>query len=423
MKLLSALSITITFFAIPSGELGAQNQVDPHFAAELSHELRKGYGNVVVSPHGIASSLAMLSAGARGETEAEMARVLRISGSQAAAHRAFGRSETDLNRGAMSFSTSLWVLPSDPILGTYSGLCGKIYKADLRQVDFAKSPETARREINQWVVNESAGMTDEFLQRGDLNPRTELVLVNVAHFKGGLAGGFTSTDGASMPFQLEGGRIREVPMLSQTGTFRYADLGDVQLIELPCSPDGQSMLIALPTDPNGLAALDRKLAADPNLMSKWRKSLQPATVDVKLPKFRVVFNYSLNRALREMGMKVAFTDAADFSGITGTQGISVTHVLHRAIVELGDNGPAGSAKDALAGSAKGYVVPSAKSAAPAFTADRPFLYSIGDGSGSDTFIGRIGDPGLVGPPGIWTGGRTNPRVPLNPTFPELKSNP
>lgn len=435
-----AAALGVALWLVQAGGAFGRPAANHEFASELFGEVRSNQGNVVFSPHSIEGALAMVYNGARGETETEMARVLRIDQPKAALNRSFKSQLTTAPTSAdgrgMRVATSVWVREQDAFLTAFSSVGEQFFLADLRQVNFGRSPEAARKTINQWVGEQAAGGVGELIRQNALNPRARLVVVNLARFDTGWATPFPVENTSAAPFHLGGGRTREVQMMRQTATFGYGEDEDVQILELPISSGEQSMLLILPKDPDGLAALERKVAENPGLLAEWRKGLQPTPVDVALPRFTTSFGFSANRALRALGMTNAFSDAADFSGIDGTQELFITEFFHRTVIDVseGAGGPRSySAKDALVSGAKdglvsgaeGGLAPGARSAATAFNGDRPFLFAVGDGETGDVLMsGRISDPGSTGLDGIGRDGRTFRPTPQGyPVFPSPRSSP
>jgi serpin B len=167
--------------------------------------------------------------------------------------------------------------------------------------------------------------------------------------------------------------------------FRYAETPDLQLLELPYAGNDLSMLVLLPRKVDGLAELEKSL--DQTNYAAWTKGLRSREVQVALPKFKTTSEFSLNQTLSALGMTDAFTVRADFSGMDGTKELSISAVVHKAFVEVNEEGTEAAAATAVVMTLR---------AAPTsfrFRADHPFLFLIRDNhTGSILFLGRIEDP-------------------------------
>ena len=175
-------------------------------------------------------------------------------------------------------------------------------------------------------------------------------------------------------------------MMYQQGQFKYAETDKLQILELPYKGDDLSMVLLLPKQVDGLAELEKSLTLENlnDLLGKLRKQ----KVEVYIPKFKMTSEFSLARLLADMGMPDAFSRKADFSGMNGTLDLFISAVLHKAFVEVNEEGTEAAAATAVVMKLKG-----AASAAPVFRADHPFVFTIKDiHSGSILFIGRIMNP-------------------------------
>ena len=178
-----------------------------------------------------------------------------------------------------------------------------------------------------------------------------------------------------------------VAMMSQEQEFNYTENGDLQILELPYTGEDLSMIILLPKGTDGLAQLEASLTVES--LDAWLVRLRKRRVMVYLPRFKTTSQFSLKKVLESMGITNAFRPGvADFSGIDGTENLYVSAVVHKAFVDVNEEGTEAAA-------ATGVVVGvTAMPAGPAvFRADHPFLFLIRDkGSGSIVFLGRLADP-------------------------------
>ncbi len=357
------------------------------FSIDLYRKLAGTSGeNLFCSPCSIASALAMAYGGARGETAAQMEAVLHLGG-QEATHPAFAYLRTVLNEVEadghvnLSMANSLWPQQDHVFLPEYLDLAKNAYGSEIRPVDFKSNAEGARQAINGWAELQTKGMIRDLIPEGMLDPLTRLVLANAIHFKGSWASRFDPQRTRPAPFTLGDGPTIEVPAMFQTADFGLALAEGYRALELPYEGGDLSMLVLLPDQPDGLARLEKGLATAPLYDLEFHKT----ECFVQLPRFKLESEFELGRLLASMGMPLAFSDAADFSGMDGARDLFIDEVVHKAVVEVNEEGTEAAAATA--------VVARATSMPPQFVADHPFLFLIRENtSGAILFIGRVADP-------------------------------
>lgn len=176
-------------------------------------------------------------------------------------------------------------------------------------------------------------------------------------------------------------------MMTQKRQFRYMESDSLQILELPYVGDDLAMIVLLPRKVDGLAQLEADLSVE-NL-NMWIGHLRKREVSVFLPKFKMTSEFRLSETLASMGMPDAFGGNADFSGIDGTKDLFISAVIHKAFVDVDEEGT-----EAAAATAAVISLTSAPSTPPpTFRADHPFVFLIHDNhSGSILFVGRIVNP-------------------------------
>lgn len=364
------------------------------FALDLYGRLRKEEGNLFLSPYSISTALAMTYAGARGETEKQMAKVLRLPLEQKQLHLAFSELQNKLNedgkKGAyeLSVANALWGQKGYPFLKDFLAMIKNSYGGGLNEVDFIKATESARTTINTWIEKKTNNKIKEIIAPGVLNDLTRLVLTNAIYFKGKWATQFEKKNTKEAPFILADGKKVNIPMMYQKSDFRYMEKEGCQILELPYKGDALSMLLLLPGKTDGLPALESRLVRDGP--GGWLASMQgKREVVVYLPKFTMTKEFMLADVLRAMGMTDAFSlPPADFSGMTGKKDLFISAVIHKAFVDVNEEGTEAAAATAV-------VMRASSVQMTVFRADHPFLFLIRDNrSGSILFIGRVVNPTL-----------------------------
>lgn len=386
-----ALTQMATGSATADGEMVVQG--NNAFALDLYAELKNRDGNLFFSPHSISTALAMTYAGARGSTEKQMAEVLHFDLEQKRLHPAFRELLDQLETGEgergyqLSVANALWGQKGYEFLEKFLNLTKENYGAGLSELDFIGSTETARQTINTWVERETEDKIKELIKPGVLDQMTRLVLTNAIYFKGFWESQFEEEMTQPAAFTLVSGEKVQVPTMHRTADFKYAEAEDFQALELPYKGGDLSMTIFLPKETGGLAALEQSLTAEK--LATWLSSLGEQEVIVALPKFKMTSEFSLAEVLKSMGMTDAFDeDKADLSGMSGKKDLFITAVLHKAFVEVNEEGTEAAA-------ATGVVVglTAAPPRQPVFRADHPFLFLIRDlRSNSILFVGRVMDP-------------------------------
>lgn len=311
-------------------------------------------GNLFLSPQSISAAMALALAGARGETAAEIERVLQLPAGTVADESAY----------ELVSANAMWAALELDLLPEYAA------KAALQRLDFAHDTEGARRRINAWVDEATRHKIPELLGPESMTSDMLLVLTNAIYMKAPWLHPFpphaTRSDAL---FHTPAGEQR-VAMMAQTATFRFLRGDGLRVLELPYRGEDTSMLIVLPNAIDGLAAIDRSLSVE--TLQRWRARLQRTTVDVRVPRFSLESEFELSATLQEMGIRRAFgaTGPADFSGIARSP-LMISRVIHQAVLDVTEEGTEAAAATAVtllrAGMPREYET---------FNADHPFFFAI-----------------------------------------------
>jgi serpin B len=359
------------------------------FAIELYRKLSESEGNLFLSPFSIASVMTMTAGGARGETAEQMAAVLHLPRDFAGAHEAPGRASDALNRAQgieLSTANALWLQKGLNIERGFRSIVEKNYRAGLKDADFRASPEAARNAVNKWVEDETREKIRELIPEGAMDASTRLVLANAIYFKGQWARQFKTRDTRPAAFKLIGGEEVQAPFMFQKQRFPYKAGENYQTLELPYNGNEFSMLIVLPNETNGIQSIEETLSQES--ARAWSEGMREIEVEVYLPKFTMTSQFSLAATLAAMGMPLAFSDRADFTGITKEEPLMISGVFHKAFVDVNEEGT-----EAAAATGAVVSVTSAMPQQPVFRADHPFLFFIRErSSGLILFMGRVMDP-------------------------------
>jgi serpin B len=367
------------------------------FTFDLYARLAAGKGNLFCSPQSISTALMMTWAGARTETAAEMAKVLRLPADRLAMPESIHAANAKLLAGLsgtrekqgyeLAVANALWGQRGCKWVPDFLSLLKTGYGAGLEEVDFAGDTEGARKIINAWVEKQTRDKIKDLIQQGVLNNMTRLVLTNAIYFKGDWAEQFKKDETKDEDFFPAGGAKASAPMMHQKKRFNYFDGGDFQVLEMPYKGNALSMVVLLPKAKDGLAALEKSLSSEK--VSEWLAKLQNQEVRVAIPRFKTTAEFSLKDVLVAMGMPLAFSEGkADFSGMNGAKDLFIGAVIHKAFVDVNEEGTEAAAATAVKIEVTAMPAPPVE-----FRADHPFLYLIRDTrTGCILFIGRVANP-------------------------------
>jgi serpin B len=365
------------------------------FAVDLYRQLSQGNGNLFFSPESISTALAMAYAGARGETAAEMAKTLHFTLPPAQLHPAMGALLRDLNAAhpgyELNVANALWAQEGYKVLDNFLDLLRTDYGAGLNQVDFLHATEAARLTINQWVEQKTQDKIKDLLPAGALRSDTRFVLTNAIYFLGDWQTQFDKAQTRDEPFYPSQTETKTTPLMHREGSFRYFDGGSFQVLEIPYKSNDLSLVVVLPKDRGGLPALEKSMTAA-NLKQWLGQAAQTPKVIVTIPRFKSTQQFELSAALRALGMPQAFGSNADFSAITGERNFSISEVIHKAYIDVNEQGTEAAAATAITMRALAMRAP--EPPPPVFRADHPFLFLIHDNSSASIlFMGRMANPG------------------------------
>jgi len=346
--------------------------------------------NVFFSPYSIFVALAMTYEGARGDTAAQMKSVLGFEQNDEVYLCSFGRIYNLLNIDAeytLNTANALWTKEDYPFLEEYLSFINNYYMGKATNVDFT-NPSEAAEVINSWVEENTGGKIEDMLSSDDISPDTVLILSNAIYFKGLWLTQFDVEDTLDRDFEITQGDIVQVPTMVLTDSeesFNYSETDDLQILELPYKGDAVSMIIILPKE-NNISSVEQMLSNE-NL-STWMDSMYPTDVDIYLPKFTFETEYNLKEMLIAMGMDIAFSFNADFSGMNGYGGLFIEKVLHKAFIEVNEEGTEAAAATTV------HMLESAiPESSEIFDADHPFLYLIQHKeTGTILFMGKVVNP-------------------------------
>lgn len=369
------------------------------FALDLYEEVRDGDGNIFFSPFSISQALSMASAGAGGDTAAEMIAALGFEGKEDTMHPGFNWLDDALHNLAkpvtnetsepfeLSIANALWSQKDVDVEAAFLDTLAQHYGAGMFVLDFIADTEPSRITINDWVEDKTSGKIVDLLQQGTITNLTRFVLTNAIYFKASWLHPFDEDLTAQEDFHLANGSTTPVDMMHTADPLEIqaTEIGDTKVVEIPYDGGNVSMLVFLPT-----SIEDFDDALDTDVIDDAIAQLSGHIVTLSLPTFDITLPLNLKETLQSMGMVEAFTNDADFTGITDEiTPLKITDVVHKAFIAIDESGTEAAAATA--------VVVGTESAPSGpeldFTADRPFFFVIRD---NDTetilFMGRVSSP-------------------------------
>jgi len=398
-------------------------------------------GNIVFSPYSIGTAMSMALAGARGDTATEMMRALSLRMSTEAVDtanaevlsvlngydrsaappvcppgatvvgrncemrpagdmanqcryglllqgaRCVGPASTQPSARLLAANALMLLKPGDVIAPDYITLLKTRYAAEVFQ-------QATLDDINGWIARKTADMIKHMVDR--LDPDASAALLDAVYFKARWASAFDKKLTKDEPFHLDRSQQADVPMMNQSASFSLVSRGGYRAIRLDYEVSDLGLVIVLPDDVEGAAAVARRLDANAltELFAALRDGKARKPVALALPRFKIEYKADLVEPFRKMGMRKAFEPGgADFSGMTqpGQAGVYLGTILHRAVIDVAEESTEAAAATAVV--IRPAAIPPPAAQPESFRADHPFLfYLVDDTTGLILFQGRISDP-------------------------------
>ncbi|XP_029041124.1 antichymotrypsin-2-like isoform X1 [Osmia bicornis bicornis] len=377
----SFLSVCLVLLTMAKAEnntqaLRAVSEGTNQFSSSLFQcVVKENPGNLIMSPLSAAVVLAMAAYGARGETEKQFKKVLRLPSPDTLGTSGYQSLIDNLNNvkeNKLLLANKVFPAEKFSVKPTYKELTENYFRSVTQLVNFAKSEEAANI-INTWVQQNTNDRIKDIVKSGDLNEMTAMVLVNAVYFKGQWKNKFDPEDTKERPFHVNENTVKNVSTMFRSGSYIYGELSNLnaKFVVLPYKGDELSMIIILPNEINGLAEVEKKLQST-NIMDVLNQGHE-REVELYLPKFKIESKIELNEPLNKLGLTDMFTSRADFSGIADDN-LLVSKVVQKAFIEVNEEG-----SEAAAATVIQVVGLSAISFIPPpliMRIDRPWLYLL-----------------------------------------------
>lgn len=363
------------------------------FGLDLMHRLAPE-GNALIAPHSIQLAFGMLYAGANADTKTAIEKTFHLPVGTSAYHPVMNHLDQqfaeiaqngkarDGSQMKLDVQDQLFTQKGFHVEQAYLDTLAKFYGAGVNQLDFEHQAESSRTAINDWVSTATQQKITELFPQGAIDSSTRLTLVNTIYMDAGWAHAFKESDTEDKPFHLASGTDVTVKMMRQAlvpGS--YAKDGDVVIAELPYSGDQLALTVVMPAKLSDLEPID---AAK---LQGWFGQLHAEKLDLGMPRMKLEEKYTLDDALKAMGMSIAYSDQADFSGISGDKSLSVQTAVHKTYADIAEKGTEAAAATGIGVGTTSIEV------GQEVTLDHPFLFFIRDTkSGEILFLGRFTGP-------------------------------
>ncbi|KAK8939957.1 hypothetical protein KSP40_PGU016695 [Platanthera guangdongensis] len=363
-----------------------------------------GGSNFVFSPLSLVAALSLTASGAKGETLREL---LSFLGSPSLDHlhsasvhlaQAVRASNREL---ILSFVNGAWVDRSMPVNPSFVAVAASVYGAAIQPADFIRQALLEENKINNGIEEKTNGIIKNLIPVGTIKDSTRLILANALYFKGKWQDKFHKFLTRIEKFYLLNGSATQTPFMSSREDQFISSHDGFKVLKLPYKKEGGnhdsrsfSMLLFLPNERNGLHDLTRKVVSAPNFIQEHVPRRRVDVGSFMVPKFKISFSFEASDVLKQVGLKSIFsTSSADLGGIclesSRVERLFVSSILHKAAVEVDEEGTTAAAATVLTALPTSYTPP------VDFVADHPFIFVVReDKTGAILFFGHVVNPSI-----------------------------
>lgn len=345
--------------------------------------------NVFISPLSVSMALGMTLNGANGETETAMQKTLGFEGMNQDeinnAYKSLIALLTSIDpKVQFEIANSIWSRNGFQVEQEFVDINKNYFDAMVKSLDFSSSAAT--KTINSWVNDKTHAKIPTIVDA--IPPDAVMYLINAIYFKGTWTFEFKKADTQNETFFVTDALQVETPFMRQTNNnFAYVQNDLFQAVDLPYGNEQFRMTVLLPAYNKGVDDIIEQL--DSTSWSNWTHSFQQQKGTLQMPKFKLEYKKSLSAVLQAMGMGVAFSGSADFTGINKNGNLFISEVLHKTFVDVYEEGTEAAAVTSVEISLTSVGGPSGFF----MRVDRPFLFAIREkSSGTILFIGKVNNP-------------------------------
>ncbi len=363
---------------------------DNAFAFDLLEQtdMINGSDNYMISPLSVSMALGMTYNGAENDTKQAFEQTLRLNGmSRYNLNRIHGDLRDFLVRAdpkvTLEIANSIWVHDAFTLMKAFRDTNTYYYNAEVTNLDFHSA--NATEIINNWVLENTHDKIPEILD--NIPSDAVMYLINAIYFKGTWKYAFKEDETGDIPFHYADGSTGNVTAMRINGDFKYYRNDLFNALELPYGDGKFVMDVLLPLESKSVSNVIGWLAGSSD--DNWYNDFYEAKgLAVTLPKFKFEYGTLLNDPLTNMGLGIAFTSSADFSGMLEEEkNLAISRVIHKTFIDVNEKGTEAAAATAV------EITYTSVSEPSSFIVNRPFLFIIREKStGAVVFTGCVGRP-------------------------------
>jgi len=351
--------------------------------------------NVIFSPFSISSALSMTYCGAKVQTKKSMGEVLYLPDSVGLVSDSYSDFHRSLNSSFITDNielfnaNSIWAEKSYPFSKEYIKLLNTKFNAPFNLVSFINEHEKCQKEINEWVEKKTKDKIKKLIPDNVLSANTRLVLTNAIYFYGGWSKAFDKELTKKSNFFLSETDSMETDFMNTNKTLYYFENELFKAVEIPYKGNAAALYLFMPKNIGGFDNLQRTL--DYKTYIEWTKNMQEAKVQLSMPKFEIESEFELSEVLSAIGMKIAFTNNANFTGMGKNDDLKIDKVIHKAKIGIDEEGTEAAAATAVVMVRKSSIINDLENVE--FKADRPFIFVLTENQNkSILFMGKVVKP-------------------------------
>jgi len=349
--------------------------------------------NFCVSPVSLQIALGMTYPGARNVTAEQMSKTLGFSADMDAFlkdmggyYRQLKKSEKD-TAFEFAIANRIYVEKTYKLLEPYRLSMNQFFDGAFEEVDFINLASEAEKKINMWVEDQTRKRITQLIPDGLLDSSTLMVLVNAIYFKSAWRNPFEESQSKELPFWAgERGKIDVKYMTGKKEGLKYVKYKQWQVLEIPYVTHDFSFIIILPEKSTGTDLHKHIPTAEEYV--EMLKNMRYEDVYAEIPMFKMESSFSLEAMMSNMGMPIAFTNSADFSGMSGHKDIKISKILQKVFIEVNEKGSEAAAATAVIMVRTTSVAPTPKDPVR-FIAKHPFIFILKENNThTPLFIGQ-----------------------------------
>lgn len=391
--MIKALSILVSLFMLGGCTMKSDTDIikpsfGDNYSGDISYEISSSYEsdfdfmkympkdqNYMISPFSIKMAMMMAANGANGYTQKEILSALGVSSIDEYNQKASDiitryNSSKDVN---LNVTNSIWLNKDESMGANFKGTYKKIISDFYKGVAREEKANSIAKKINDFISKETKNKITNVLPTEE--PAGFLsALVNTIYFKGSFENQFNTANTKKDTFTDRNGEKSKIDFMNQTEYFGYYENDGVQMLKMDYSGRDIAMYILLNDDDKDVDIND--------IISK----MEYKKVSVSMPKFKTEFTKSFVDVLKQMGINIAFTNAADFSNMFDNVEAHISDVIHKTFIEVDENGTEAAAATVILMTKNSLPMPEE---IKEFKANKPFTYFIRDEvSGEILFLGE-----------------------------------